>query len=90
MTGSIPVIPSTVSKGFRGIERPTPTSRPTLSEVTPNIRGMTMVTSREELAEEALRSACPQPCEHLSQHDAREGKTCPEHPCACPKPAVLA
>ncbi|QKY80440.1 hypothetical protein SEA_BULLZI2019_2 [Microbacterium phage Bullzi2019] len=27
---------------------------------------------------------CPQPCEHLSQQDAREGRTCPEHPCSCP------
>jgi len=28
-------------------------------------------------------STCPQPCEHLSAEDAREGKTCPEHPCTC-------
>lgn len=34
--------------------------------------------------QEAARPAtCPQPCEHLSQHDAREGRTCPEHPCTC-------
>lgn len=26
---------------------------------------------------------CPQPCIHLSQQDAREGKTCAEHPCTC-------
>ena len=26
---------------------------------------------------------CPQPCEHLSQEDAREGRTCAEHPCTC-------
>lgn len=26
---------------------------------------------------------CPQPCEHLSQEDAREGRKCPEHPCTC-------
>lgn len=26
-------------------------------------------------------SSCPQPCVHLSQEDAREGRTCPEHPC---------
>ena len=29
---------------------------------------------------------CPQPCVHLSQHDAREGRTCAEHPCTCPEP----
>jgi len=29
---------------------------------------------------------CPQPCAHLSQHDAREGRTCTEHPCTCPEP----
>ena len=29
---------------------------------------------------------CPQPCVHLSQHDAREGRTCAEHPCTCPGP----
>lgn len=29
------------------------------------------------------REICPQPCEHLSQHDAREGRTCAEHPCTC-------
>lgn len=28
-------------------------------------------------------NACPQPCMHLSAEDAREGKTCPEHPCTC-------
>lgn len=28
-------------------------------------------------------SECPQPCDHLSQEDAREGRTCSEHPCAC-------
>lgn len=33
--------------------------------------------------EAARRATCPQPCEHLSQHDAREGRTCPEHPCTC-------
>lgn len=26
---------------------------------------------------------CPQPCEHLSQEDAREGRACDEHPCIC-------
>ena len=29
------------------------------------------------------RPVCPQPCEHLSQEDAREGRTCAEHPCTC-------
>lgn len=29
---------------------------------------------------------CHQPCEHLSQQDAREGRTCAEHPCTCPEP----
>ena len=29
------------------------------------------------------REVCPQPCEHLSQQDAREGRTRPEHPCTC-------
>lgn len=29
---------------------------------------------------------CPQPCEHLSQNDAREGKRCAEHPCTCARP----
>lgn len=29
---------------------------------------------------------CAQPCVHLSQHDAREGRTCAEHPCTCPEP----
>lgn len=35
----------------------------------------------------ALASAipgCPQPCKHLSADDAREGRTCSEHPCTCP------
>lgn len=26
---------------------------------------------------------CPQPCDHLSQEDAREGRVCAEHPCTC-------
>ncbi|MBT2485792.1 MULTISPECIES: hypothetical protein [unclassified Microbacterium] len=26
---------------------------------------------------------CPQPCVHLSQEDAREGRTCAIHPCTC-------
>lgn len=26
---------------------------------------------------------CPQPCAHLSQEDAREGRTCAIHPCTC-------
>lgn len=43
------------------------------------------------LAADFRRSAepsaeCPQPCVHLSQHDAREGRTCAEHPCTCPEP----
>lgn len=29
---------------------------------------------------------CPQPCMHLSQEDAREGRTCAEHPCTCREP----
>ncbi len=33
------------------------------------------------------RAICPQPCIHLSAHDAREGRTCPEHPCTCPDEA---
>jgi hypothetical protein len=32
------------------------------------------------------RGLCPQPCEHLSQQDAREGRTCAEHPCTCANP----
>lgn len=30
-----------------------------------------------------VRRLCPQPCEHLSQEDAREGRTCAQHPCIC-------
>jgi len=30
-----------------------------------------------------MSGECPQPCIHLSQEDAREGRTCPEHPCTC-------
>lgn len=26
---------------------------------------------------------CPQPCVHLSQEDAREGRRCAQHPCIC-------
>ena len=37
---------------------------------------------RKALAANAPAS-CPQPCDHLSQQDAREGKTCVEHPCTC-------
>lgn len=29
---------------------------------------------------------CPQPCVHLSQEDAREGRSCAEHPCTCREP----
>lgn len=33
---------------------------------------------------------CPQPCSHLSQQDAREGRTCTEHPCTCvPTPRMV-
>lgn len=28
-------------------------------------------------------ASCPQPCEHLSQQDARDQKVCDEHPCTC-------
>lgn len=32
----------------------------------------------------APQEPCPQPCEHLSADDAREGRDCREHPCTCP------
>ncbi len=32
----------------------------------------------------APQEPCPQPCEHLSAEDAREGRDCREHPCTCP------
>ena len=32
----------------------------------------------------ATQEPCPQPCEHLSAKDAREGRDCQEHPCICP------
>lgn len=32
----------------------------------------------------APQELCPQPCEHLSAEDAREGRDCREHPCTCP------
>ena len=32
----------------------------------------------------ATQEPCPQPCEHLSAEDAREGRDCQEHPCICP------
>lgn len=31
----------------------------------------------------AFTPECPQPCEHLSQEDSRDGHTCAEHPCTC-------
>lgn len=32
----------------------------------------------------AMQEPCPQPCEHLSAEDARDGRDCREHPCTCP------
>jgi len=36
-----------------------------------------------EIQQPFSSAACPQPCDHLSAEDAREGRGCEEHPCTC-------
>lgn len=66
-----------VSWTFRTREdamRHKPSSTAVLERNTGEDTGFRWVTDHE---------ACPQPCEHLSQEAAREGRTCAEHPCTC-------
>lgn len=42
------------------------------------------VRNQTDSSHVAPQEPCPQPCEHLSAEDAREGRDCREHPCTCP------
>ncbi|GAA1148005.1 hypothetical protein GCM10009651_35900 [Microbacterium natoriense] len=60
-------------------------SKPNPAHLADAVRGLLALV--DELTEVPEPSGkCAQPCVHLSQEDAREGRTCAEHPCTCREP----
>ena len=54
------------------------------ASITDAVRELSPTSAALVAAVVAPQEPCPQPCEHLSAEDAREGRDCREHPCTCP------